>query len=91
MTINLGEQLTFEQHRIFRAMLEEAVAASCDITFDCGSLSYIDSAGLGMLLLAKHESEKINKKVALRNIQAQALELLKTVSFDKHFELTAHS
>ena len=85
--IDLGESLTFNEHRAFRQLIEEASKDKKAIVFQCKELNYLDSAGLGMLLLAKHETAKYNKNVDLIGIQGRALQLLQTVSFDKHFHL----
>ena len=87
VTIDLGENLTFNEHRIFRELINQACDNKKGILFKCTSLKYIDSAGLGMLLLAKHETEKYSKETVLENVSGPALELLKTVSFDQHFNL----
>lgn len=87
VTIDLGESLTFNEHRLFRELMDEALQNNKGLVFRCSSLAYIDSAGLGMLLLAKHETEKYGKKAQLDGVKGQALELLKTVAFDKHFNL----
>ena len=85
--IQLGDQLTFDHHTDFRVALQAALKGSGPIQFDCTSLSYVDSAGLGMLLLTKTEAEKQNRKVKLLNVNAEVLELFKLVHFDKHFNL----
>ena len=87
ITFNLGESLTFNEHRSFRTAIDEALQNSKGLVLKCHDLRYIDSAGLGMLLLAKHETEKYGKTTELEGVQGQALELMKTVAFDKHFIL----
>lgn len=87
VTLDLGESLTFNEHRIFRELMNEAIENNKSIVLKANSLTYIDSAGLGMLLLAKHETEKYGKEASLEGVHGQALELLKTVAFDKHFNL----
>lgn len=87
VTIDLGENLTFNEHRTFREVMNVACDDKKGIVFKCTTLKYIDSAGLGMLLLARHETEKYGKAVALEGVKGQALDLLKTVAFDQHFKL----
>lgn len=87
-TIHLGDQLTFDHHTPFRTALKEALAAKGVIQLDCKTLSYVDSAGLGMLLLTKTEAEKLGRTVKLLNVNAKVMELFKLVRFDKHFNLS---
>jgi len=86
-TIQLGEKLTFDHHVPFRAALKEALAAKGVIQLDCKSLNYLDSAGLGMLLLTKTEAEKQGRKVMLIHINSKVMALFQLVHFDKHFNL----
>lgn len=86
-SITLGDQLTFDHHTDFRSALKQALAHSGPIQFDCSSLTYVDSAGLGMLLLTKTEAEKLNRQVKLLNVNSELMELFKLVHFDKHFNL----
>lgn len=86
--IQLGENLTFDHHTDFRTALQQALDAKGVIQFDCRALKYVDSAGLGMLLLTKTEAEKMNRGVKLLNVTGELLALFKLVHFDKHFNLT---
>ena len=85
ITFELDENLTFDDHRSFRELIANALNNKKGVVFNCQKLMYIDSAGLGMLLLAKHETEKFGKTAAIHGAQGTALELLKTVAFDQHF------
>ena len=87
ITLDLGDRLTFDDHKLFREMIADALNNKKGIVFNCRQLTYIDSAGLGMLLLAKHETEKFGKTTAIHGAQGDALELLKTVAFDQHFDM----
>lgn len=85
--IQLEEHLTFDHHTDFRDALKQALANKGIIQFDCRTLKFVDSAGLGMLLLTKTEAEKLGRGVRLLNVNGDLLELFKLVHFDKHFNL----
>ena len=85
--ISLDESLTFDHHTDFRVSLKQALNGTGPIEIDCSTLEYVDSAGLGMLLLTKTEAEKKGRTVKLINVNPKLLELFKLVHFDKHFNL----
>ncbi len=84
LTIALSEKLTFEDHNNFRELLKLVNSnehRSC--TIDLKDLETIDSAGLGMLMIAFETAEKAGMQFQLAKPQGQVEKLLEISEFDK--------
>jgi anti-anti-sigma factor len=85
-TIHLPPRFTFDTHTQFRTLLEEALRHSTrTLVFDFDRVTFIDSSGLGMLMLAKGEVEKSGGNVTLSGARGPVLDTLKLVRFDEQF------
>ena len=53
--VTLAGPLTFAGHRLLRGLLDElaGIAEARPVVFDLGGVSEVDSAGLGLLLIAR--------------------------------------
>jgi len=84
LQILLSDRLTFEDHEAFREIItaiKKCEPPSCYI--DLANLKAIDSAGLGMLMIAFETSEKAKKKFRLRKPTGQVKRLLEISEFEK--------
>lgn len=72
LVVRLQARLTFNDHAAFRAMIEELQTQDArDVIFDLTALNFIDSAGLGMLLIAREELQTNGRRFVLRGAQGQ--------------------
>ena len=73
-------RLTFNDHAKMRALIREATRRDkIQIIFDLRKLEFIDSAGVGMILIAKGEFESHQKNLTLRHAAGQVMRVI-TVS-----------
>jgi len=87
-TVELGGRFTFGDHSSFRKLIEEIrTHGSSTYVLDVAAVEFIDSAGLGMLLLARDEGEKTNTTVVIRGAQGQVKRMLEVARFDTLFKL----
>lgn len=87
--VRFHERMSFSDHGIFREMLtkvRQAGAKSC--VFDLSELVSVDSAGLGMLIIAHEAAQKEGWKLTLQKPQPQVMKLLELSSFDKILTIT---
>lgn len=80
----ISDQLTFADHEAFRSLLDQvnkSGARKCE--FDLSKLLAVDSAGLGMFVIALEESKKRGWSMSVRNPQGKVLALMKLAKFDK--------
>ena len=72
----------------FRELLSRIKESKCDlILIDLKNLDWIDSAGLGMLLLARETAAKSNFELVLRAPQGDVKSLLKLGRFETLFNI----
>ncbi len=84
MTIRLRDRFSFGDHAVFRAVLASiADAAPKRCIFDLSDLVSVDSAALGMLMIAHEAATKDGWELAIRSPQPQVRKLLELTCFDK--------
>ena len=84
--IPMTGRFTFSDYAAFRKAIDTALAAKPNrVTLDMAGLEFIDSAALGMLLLAKDEAEKINAVVDIKNAGGQVIRVLEVARFKQLF------
>jgi anti-anti-sigma factor len=67
--LSLGESLGSSDAGQFRERTREALSRSPrELLLDCSNLTYIDSTGLGLLVLAQGEAAKFGCVVKLANV-----------------------
>ncbi len=88
--VGLWDSLTSADLTSFRDFLSEMKKAKCKVTvLDLANLTWIDSAGLGMLILAKEAAEKADIQLILRSPRGHVKSLLELGRFDKLFAIEA--
>lgn len=75
--VDLRGRLTFNDHAEFRELITEMVGSKkARQVIELSSLEFVDSAGLGMLLIAREELSGANAELVLRNPQGQVKRVL---------------
>lgn len=59
-----------------------------NVIIDLSDTAYIDSAALGMLLLARHRAEQRGKTITLQGATGTVLQVLQIANFDRLFWVT---
>jgi anti-anti-sigma factor len=89
-TVALSGDLTFTDHVAFREIADRlGRSAARTITIDVSDLKFIDSAGLGMLLIAREEAGKSNRTLILRGAKGQVSRMFGLTKFDTLFTVEA--
>ncbi|MEM6492504.1 MAG: STAS domain-containing protein [Pseudomonadota bacterium] len=87
LEIPLRGRFTFADYSSFRKTVDDALGEKPKrLTIDMTGLEFIDSAALGMLLLARDEASKINAVVDIRNASGQVVRVLEVARFKTLFE-----
>ncbi len=82
--VNLRGRLTFSDHELFREItgtFQEPGPNTCSINLS--GLEFIDSAGLGLLLLASEAAKEKNISVALSGARDQVNKMLEITKFNE--------
>lgn len=70
--------VTFSENAVFRQMLKDVDAeAPTACTFDITSVDMVDSAGLGMFLIAKDGADKANRSLKVTGAKGHVASMLK--------------
>ena len=89
--LSLGESLGASDAGRFRDRTREALSRSPrELFLDCGSLTYIDSTGLGLLVLAQTEAAKFGCSVKLANVvNAHVRHVMGLMQYDQLFPMVS--
>ncbi len=84
----LSERITFSDLDGFREVVKRMVEhhAQSNIV-DLSDVEFIDSAGLGMLLLARDEISKMSSNLVLKAPQGQVRRMFSVARFDQMFDI----
>ncbi len=81
--VGLSGRLVFSENRAFRSVVEDlGDHHGKALVFNLSELEFIDSAGLGMLLIAKEEAERLSMPLTLRGAQGQVREMFEISCFN---------
>ena len=86
--VSFSGKFTFNDHPGFRTvlgMIEDSAAER--FVFHLARVEFVDSAALGMLLLALEASEKHNKPLVLRGAQGQVKKMFEMANFHTLFRI----
>ncbi|MEO0036570.1 MAG: hypothetical protein RLZZ501_2593 [Pseudomonadota bacterium] len=92
LRVALKGRLTFTENEAFRRMLaalSAAPGAAARIAFDLAEVSFIDSAGLGLLLHARDCWRGRDGRVTLAGADGQVARMLTLARFDALFDRAA--
>ena len=89
-TVCLSGRFTFSDHGNFKQIIDGLVADRVETcTLDFQGVEFIDSSGLGMLLILREALEKVGGKVTLLAPQGQVEKMLRISQFDQMFAIKA--
>jgi HptB-dependent secretion and biofilm anti anti-sigma factor len=81
-------RLTFNDHGKVRGMIQEMVQSRANRQIlVINGLEFVDSSGLGMILVAREEVTQRDKKLALRGAQGQVKRVLTVAQLDKVIDI----
>lgn len=89
LQVRFQDRMSFSDHGLFRDMLtniRKAAPKTC--IFDLSELVSVDSAGLGMLIIAHEASKKEGWALTLQKPQPHVMKLLELSCFDKILTIT---
>lgn len=84
----MSGQFVFSDHIVFKDILGSAESPDVQqLVLDLSQIDFIDSAGLGMLLLLRDVCEKHKKLLTLRNPQGQVKKVFGISKFEHLFKI----
>ena len=89
-TVDIRGRLCFSDHALFREVIGAFDRPAGErLIFDLGALEFIDSSGLGMLIIARDEAKKRQLAFEIENVRAEVKRLMDMARFDRHFTIRA--
>jgi len=86
--VAMSGDFTFSDHSAFLDILSRLLATQgTPIVIDLAKLEFIDSAGLGMLLIARDEAGKSSRHLTLRHPQGQVQRMFAVTRFTTLFAI----
>jgi len=86
--VSMSGEFTFTDHGQFKSMVTRLFETTgAPVVIDLSKLEFIDSAGLGMLLLARDEAKKTNRALILRGPSGQVKRMFGVTKFDTLFDV----
>lgn len=89
LVIRLAGRFDFNAHRTFRNAYEPPLKEGTvrEVEVDLGSVDYMDSSALGMLLMLKEKADASATPVALANCRGTVRQVLDIANFGKLFRM----
>lgn len=88
--VTLSGQFTFADNHKFKQIIDalgdEGVKS---VSLDFGGVEFIDSAGLGMLLLLRDECQNRNISITISSVKGQVEKIFMISKFDQLFSMRA--
>lgn len=82
--VRVAGRLTFNDHAKLRALIKEMLGTKAKKqTLEMSSLEFVDSAGIGMLLIAREELAAQDKQLVLRRAEGQVKRVLTVAQLGK--------
>ena len=86
--VQLKGRFTFSDHENFRNVVQLMENGGTKrFIFDLSGLEFVDSAGLGMFLIAREAAERHKLQLVLRGAQGQVKRMLDLGRFDSLFTI----
>lgn len=86
--VKLSGRFTFVDHAAFKEMVETLLKSDCQkCVLDLSGIEFVDSAGLGMLLIIKDELGKKDIPLVLSKPSGQVEKMIKVSHFDQLFTI----
>jgi len=88
--VSISGEFTFTDHAAFKTIADRVFEGRAwPIVIDLAKLDFIDSAGLGMLLIVRDEAKKANRSLVLRGPRGQVKRMFDVTKFDTLFTVEA--
>jgi HptB-dependent secretion and biofilm anti anti-sigma factor len=87
LKITVGPRFDFHCQREFLDAYTKSTAGVLEYVIDLRETQYMDSSGLGMLLVLRKHAGGDAARICLRNVNPQVRAILKTANIDRLFHL----
>lgn len=86
--IKMPKRFDYSSSAVFNNQVALTLDSSETITLDCTELEYIDSAGIGLLVMAHKKSQSRQSKIVMVNLKAAPKEILQLANLQKIIDIS---
>lgn len=81
--IKMPKRFDYSSSSEFNSAIANALENPVTITLDCNALEYIDSAGIGLLVMAQKKAQSRQSKIEIINLKSAPKEILQLANLQK--------
>jgi anti-anti-sigma factor len=85
--IKLPARFSYSSSGEFNAAIDKAIETPGEIRIDCSALEYIDSAGIGLLVMSQKKAHSRGGKLIAEHLKAGPREILLLANLQKLIEI----
>ncbi|PUA30700.1 MAG: SpoIIAA family protein [Cellvibrio sp. 79] len=85
--IRMPKRFDYSSSGEFNGAIANALEQSGTITLDCIDLEYIDSAGIGLLVMSQKKAQSRNSKLVIINLKTAPKEILYLANLQKIIDI----
>lgn len=87
-TIRMPKRFDYSSSAEFNTRIADVLANAGTITLDCIELEYIDSAGIGLLVMSQKKAQARQSKLAIVNLKSAPKEILQLANLQKIIDIS---
>lgn len=87
-TIKMPKRFDYSSSMDFNSKVADLLNASSTITLDCIDLEYIDSAGIGLLVMSQKKAQARQSKLVMINLKTAPKEILQLANLQKIIDIS---
>jgi len=85
--IKMPKRFDYSSSVQFNAAVDDALGQKDLVVLDCSDLDYIDSAGIGLLVMAQKKAQSRQSKIALSHLKTGPKEILTLANLQKIIDI----
>lgn len=86
--IRMPKRFDYSSSAEFNSQIAAALENSGTITLDCIELEYIDSAGIGLLVMSQKKAQSRQSKLVMMNLKSAPMEILQLANLQKIIDIS---
>ncbi len=86
-SVKMPKRFDYSSSAEFNTALKESLNNTKLVMIDCVDMSYIDSAGIGLLVMASKQAQAHGAKLVITNLQSTPKEILQLANLQKIIEI----
>lgn len=87
VVIRMPKRFDYSSSAEFNSAIANALEQPGAITLDCIDLEYIDSAGIGLLVMSQKKAQSRNSKLVMINLKSSPREILSLANLQKIIDI----